>query len=159
MRNPYDTDDRKSFREMVTKFLETEIWPHVDEWDEAGQYPQEINEKVCELGVFGFGIDEKYGGLGFDDQFMRKDISVEMGRTSAGGLFASVGSRNIMLGPLTELASEEIKMKALPDLMSGKKGGSLGITEPGGGSDVAQMKTVAHKEGDEWVLNLSLIHI
>ena len=153
MRNPYDTDDRKSFREIVTKFLETEIWPHVDEWDEEGGYPEEINEKVCELGVFGFGIDEKYGGLGFDDQFMRKDISVEMGRTSAGGLFASVGSRNIMLGPLAELASEEIKMKALPDLMSGKKGGSLGITEPGGGSDVAQMKTLAHKDGDEWVLN------
>jgi len=153
MRNPYDTDDRKSFREIVTKFLETEIWPHVDEWDEEGRYPQEINEKVCELGVFGFGIDEKYGGLGFDDQFMRKDISVEMGRTSAGGLFASVGSRNIMLGPLTELANEAIKMKALPDLMSGKKGGSLGITEPGGGSDVAQMKTLAHKDGDEWVLN------
>ena len=153
MRNPYDTDDRKSFREIVTKFLETEIWPHVDEWDEEGGYPQDINEKVCELGVFGFGIDEKYGGLGFDDQFMRKDISVEMGRTSAGGLFASVGSRNIMLGPLAELASEEIKMKALPDLMSGKKGGSLGITEPGGGSDVAQMKTLAHKDGDEWVLN------
>ena len=153
MRNPYDTDDRKSFRELVTKFLETEIWPHVDEWDESGQYPQEINEKVCELGVFGFGIDEKYGGLGFDDQFMRKDVSVEMGRSSAGGLFASVGSRNIMLGPLTELANEEIKMKALPDLMSGKKGGSLGITEPGGGSDVARMKTTARKDGNEWVLN------
>ena len=153
MRNPYDTDDRKSFREMVTKFLETEIWPHVDEWDESGQYPQEINEKVCELGVIGFGIDEKYGGLGFDDQFMRKDVSVEMGRSSAGGLFASVGSRNIMLGPLTELANEEIKMKALPDLMSGKKGGSLGITEPGGGSDVARMKTTARKDGNEWVLN------
>jgi acyl-CoA dehydrogenase len=153
MRNPFDTDDRKSFREMVTKFLETEIWPNVDEWDEAGEYPHEINEKVCELGVFGFGIDEKYGGLGFDDQFMRKDISVEMGRTSAGGLFASVGSRNIMLGPLSELANEDIKMKALPDLMSGKKGGSLGITEPGGGSDVAQMRTVAHKDGNQWVLN------
>ena len=153
MRNPFDTDDRKSFREMVSKFLETEIWPFVDEWDELGEYPHEINEKVCELGVFGFGIEEKYGGLGFDDQFMRKDISVEMGRSSAGGLFASVGSRNIMLGPLSELANEEIKMKALPDLMSGKKGGSLGITEPGGGSDVAQMKTVAHRDGNEWVLN------
>jgi len=153
MRNPYDTEDRKSFREIVTKFLESEIWPHVDEWDEAGEYPHEINEKVCELGVFGFGIDEKYGGLGFDDQFMRKDISVEMGRSSAGGLFASVGSRNIMLGPLSELANEEIKMKALPELLSGKKGGSLGITEPGGGSDVAQMRTVAHKDGNEWVLN------
>ena len=153
MRNPFDTEERKTFREMVSKFLEAEIWPYVDEWDEAGEYPHEINEKVCELGVFGFGIDEKYGGLGFDDQFMRKDVSVEMGRTSAGGLFASVGSRNIMLGPLTELANEEIKLKALPDLMSGKKGGSLGITEPGGGSDVARMKTTAQKDGNEWVLN------
>ncbi len=153
MRNPFDTEERKIFREMVSKFLEEEIWPYVDEWDEAGEYPHEINEKVCELGVFGFGIDEKYGGLGFDDQFMRKDVSVEMGRTSAGGLFASVGSRNIMLGPLTELANEEIKLKALPDLMSGKKGGSLGITEPGGGSDVARMKTTARKDGNEWVLN------
>ena len=153
MRNPFDTEERKTFREMVSKFLEAEIWPYVDEWDEAGEYPSEINEKVCELGVFGFGIDEKYGGLGFDDQFMRKDVSVEMGRTSAGGLFASVGSRNIMLGPLTELANEEIKLKALPDLMSGKKGGSLGITEPGGGSDVARMKTTARKDGNEWVLN------
>lgn len=153
MRNPFDTEERKTFREMVSKFLEAEIWPYVDEWDEAGEYPHEINEKVCELGVFGFGIDEKYGGLGFDDQFMRKDVSVEMGRTSAGGLFASVGSRNIMLGPLTQLANEEIKLKALPDLMSGKKGGSLGITEPGGGSDVARMKTTARKDGNEWVLN------
>ena len=153
MRNPFDTEERKTFREMVSKFLEAEIWPYVDEWDEAGEYPHEINEKVCELGVFGFGIDEKYGGLGFDDQFMRKDVSVEMGRTSAGGLFASVGSRNIMLGPLTELANDEIKLKALPDLMSGKKGGSLGITEPGGGSDVARMKTTARKDGNEWVLN------
>ena len=153
MRNPFDTEERRTFREMVSKFLEAEIWPYVDEWDEAGEYPHEINEKVCELGVFGFGIDEKYGGLGFDDQFMRKDVSVEMGRTSAGGLFASVGSRNIMLGPLTELANEEIKLKALPDLMSGKKGGSLGITEPGGGSDVARMKTTARKDGSEWVLN------
>ena len=153
MRNPFDTEERRTFREMVSKFLEAEIWPYVDEWDEAGEYPHEINEKVCDLGVFGFGIDEKYGGLGFDDQFMRKDVSVEMGRTSAGGLFASVGSRNIMLGPLTELANEEIKLKALPDLMSGKKGGSLGITEPGGGSDVARMKTTARKDGNEWVLN------
>ena len=110
MRNPFDTEERKTFREMVSKFLEAEIWPHVDKWDEDGRYPHEINEKVCELGVFGFGIEEKYGGLGFDDQFMRKDVSVEMGRSGAGGLFASVGSRNIMLGPLSDLANEEIKM-------------------------------------------------
>jgi len=153
MKNPFDNAERRSFQEMVAKFMESEIWPNVDEWDEQGSYPHEINEKVCELGVFGFGIDEKYGGLGFDDQFMRKSASVEMGRSSAGGLFASIGSRNIMLGPLSKLANKEIKMRSLPDLLSGKKGGALGITEPGGGSDVASMKTTAYKDGNEWVLN------
>ena len=92
MKNPFNNEERRSFHEMVSKFMESEIWPNVDEWDEEGSYPQEINEKVCQLGVFGFGIEEQYGGLGFDDQFMRKASSFEMGRSSAGGLFASIGS-------------------------------------------------------------------
>ena len=153
MQNPFDNEERKSFQEMVARFMESEIWPNVDEWDEQGSYPHEINEKVCQLGVFGFGIEEQYGGLGFDDQFMRKASSFEMGRSSAGGLFASIGSRSIMLKPLVELANEEIKSRSLPELLSGRKGGALGITEPGGGSDVARIKTTAQREGHEWVLN------
>jgi len=66
---------------------------------------------------------------------------------------ASIGSRSIMLKPLTELANDEIRQRVLPELLSGRKGGTLGITEPGGGSDVANMKTTARKDGDEWVLN------
>jgi len=151
--NPFETEERRAFQDNVRKFMETEINPHVDEWDEAGAYPHEINEKVCALGVFGFDIPEEYGGLGFDDMHMRKAVGIEMGRSSAGGVMASVGARSIMLKPLSELANDDIKARALPDLLSGKKGGALGITEPGGGSDVANIKTVAHKDGDEWVLN------
>jgi len=88
-----------------------------------------------------------------DDQFMRKDSAVEMGYVGAGGLMASVGSRSIMLKPLTELANDTIKQRVLPELLSGRKGGALGITEPGGGSDVANMKTSAKRDGDHWVLN------
>ena len=153
MLNPFETEERRAFQDNVRKFMETEINPHVDEWDEAGAYPHEINEKVCALGVFGFDIPEEYGGLGFDDMHMRKAVGIEMGRSSAGGVMASVGARSIMLKPLSELANDDIKARALPDLLSGKKGGALGITEPGGGSDVANIKTVAHKDGDEWVLN------
>lgn len=153
MLNPFENDERRAFQDSVRKFMETEINPYVDEWDEAGGYPREVNEKVCALGVFGFDIPEEYGGLGFDDMHMRKAVGLEMGRSSAGGVMASVGARSIMLKPLTELANDEIKARALPDLLSGKKGGALGITEPGGGSDVANIKTVAHKDGDEWVLN------
>ncbi|MDG2495852.1 MAG: acyl-CoA dehydrogenase family protein [Alphaproteobacteria bacterium] len=153
MINPFLNDERKAFHDSVAKFLEAEIWPHVDDWDEAGDYPQEVNEKICQLGVFGFNIPEQYGGLGFDDAHMRKASAVEMGRSSAGGVMASVGSRSIMLKPLTELATDEIKNRVLPELLSGRKGGALGITEPGGGSDVARMKTTARRDGDEWVLN------
>ena len=153
MLNPFETEERRAFQDNIAKFMQTEIWPHVDEWDEAGSYPHEINEKICGLGVFGFDIPEEYGGLGFDDAHMRKATGVEMGRSSAGGLMASVGSRSIMLKPLTELANEEIRQRTLPDLLSGRKGGALGITEPSGGSDVANMQTTARKDGDEWVLN------
>ncbi len=153
MINPFETETRRAFQDSVARMLETEIWPHVDEWDEAGAYPHEINEKVCALGVFGFNIPEEYGGLGFDDAHMRKAVGIEMGRSSAGGVMASVGSRSIMLKPLTELASDEIKNRVLPELLSGQKGGALGITEPGGGSDVARMKTTARRDGDDYVLN------
>ena len=153
MLNPFETEERRSFQDTIHKFMDSEINPHVDEWDEAGSYPREVNEKVCSLGIFGFDIGEEYGGLGFDDMHMRKAVSVEMGRSSAGGVMASVGSRSIMLKPLTELANDEIRSRALPDLLSGKKGGALGITEPGGGSDVANMKTTARRDGDEYLLN------
>ncbi|MDG1691935.1 MAG: acyl-CoA dehydrogenase family protein [Alphaproteobacteria bacterium] len=153
MINPFLNDERKAFHQSVAKFLEAEIWPHVDEWDEAGEYPHEINEKICQLGIFGFNIPKQYGGLGFDDAHMRKASAVEMGRSSAGGVMASVGSRSIMLKPLTELANDEIKNRVLPELLSGRKGGALGITEPGGGSDVARMQTTARRDGEEWVLN------
>ena len=153
MLNPFTTTERTAFQDSVARLLESEIWPNVDAWDEAGGYPHEINEKICQLGVFGFNIPEEYGGLGFDDAHMRKAVGIEMGRSSAGGVMASVGSRSIMLKPLTELASDEIKNRVLPELLSGKKGGALGITEPGGGSDVARMKTTARRDGDHYVLN------
>ena len=153
MLNPFATTERTAFQDSVARLLESEIWPNVDDWDEAGGYPHEINEKICQLGVFGFNIPEEYGGLGFDDAHMRKAVGIEMGRSSAGGVMASVGSRSIMLKPLTELANDEIKNRALPELLSGKKGGALGITEPGGGSDVARMKTTARRDGDHYVLN------
>ncbi|MGI9440785.1 MAG: acyl-CoA dehydrogenase family protein [Parvibaculales bacterium] len=153
MLNPFENDERRAFQDSIRKFMESEINPYIDEWDEAGGYPHAVNEKICALGVFGFNIAEQYGGLGFDDLHMRKAVGIEMGRTSAGGVMASVGSRSIMLKPLSDLASDEIKNRALPELLSGKKGGALGITEPSGGSDVANLKTTAHKDGNEWVLN------
>ena len=153
MKNPFETDEVMAFRHSLSQFLADEVWPHVDEWDEAGEFPWWVHEKAGALGVFGLGIDEAYGGLGFDNAFMRAALWQEFGRGCSGGVTASLGARNIMTGPLQALASEEIKKKALAEIVSGRKGGALAITEPSGGSDVANMATRAIRDGDDYVLN------
>lgn len=153
MKNPFDTDERRAFRASIARFVQQEIEPHADAWDEAGTFPWEVHEKACALGIFGFGIDEQYGGLGFDDAFMRTAVAEEFGRGGVGGVIASIGSRSIMVGPLSTLAAPDIKSRALPEILSGRKGGALGITEPSGGSDVANLQTRARRDGDDYVLN------
>ncbi len=154
-KSPFDTEERCAYRESIAKFCEKEIAPHVVQWEEDGDFPWELHQKAGALGMFASGIDEKYGGLGrdFDDAFMRAWSSIEFGKSAAGGVIASLGSRNIMTGPLQKLASEEILDRCLADIVSGKKGGALGITEPGGGSDVASMQTKAVMDGNCYVIN------
>lgn len=153
MQNPFETEERKAFRETFARFVASDIAPHVDDWDEAGDVPWEIHEKAGALGVFGFGIEEKYGGLGFDDAFMRVAVAEELSRAGAGGVFAAIGGRSISVNVIQRLASDEIKARALPDIVSGRKGSSLAITEPSGGSDVANLQTRATRDGNHFALN------
>ncbi|HMM75985.1 MAG TPA: acyl-CoA dehydrogenase family protein [Gammaproteobacteria bacterium] len=153
MRNPFDTPERVAFRDAVTRFVRSEIEPHADEWDEAGTIPWSVHEKTCALGLFGFGIDERYGGVGFDDAFMRTAAAEILGRWAPGGVVSAIGSRGIMVGLVAGLASEDIKCRALPEILSGRRGGALGITEPSGGSDVAALQTRARRDGEHYVLN------
>ena len=143
MKNPFETDERRAFRDTIRSFVEAEITPHAHDWDEAGHVPWELHEKLGALGFFGFGIDEAYGGLGFDCPFMRAIAAEEMAKCGYGGVGAAVGGRGISLDPIQRLAAPEIRDRVLKDIVLGKKGSSLGITEPGGGSDVARLKTTA----------------
>ncbi len=153
MKNPFETEERRAFRETVARFVENEIKPFADEWDEAGEVPWEMHEKVGALGGFGFGIDEKYGGHGFDDCFMRVAYWEEMAKCGANGVPVAMSGRNISVGPIHDLGNEDLKMRVLPDVIAGRKGSSLAITEPSGGSDVANLKTRARQDGNHWVLN------
>lgn len=150
---PFDTPERKAFREMVQSFVDKEITPYASEWDEACDFPWSLHEKTGALGLFGFGIPEAYGGLGFDDALMRYDSGTIMGYAGIGGVNASLFSRGIMTGPIVQLASEAQKREALVEIVSGREGGALGMTEPSGGSDLANLKTRARREGDHFVLN------
>ncbi|MBT6430831.1 MAG: acyl-CoA dehydrogenase, partial [Rhodospirillaceae bacterium] len=149
----FENEERRAYRDTVRRFLEAEVKPHTDDWDEAGEIPWEMHEKIGALGIFGFGIEEQYGGLGFDDCFMRAAGAEEFGRAAAGSAFAAVGGRSISIAPIQLFASEEWKQKILPEVVSGRMGSSLAITEPSGGSDVANLKTNAKRDGNHFVLN------
>ena len=103
MHNPFETGERQAFRDMVRDFVAREIRPHADAWDEAGEVPWELHRKAGALGLFGFGIDERYGGLGFDDAFMRAVYAEEMSQCGATGVPA-VPFRS---GPFTHWAAKK----------------------------------------------------
>ena len=153
MQNPFDNEERSAFRNTIRNFVEKEISPYAFKWDEAGSVPWELHEKLGALGFFGFGIDEAYGGLGTDDPFMRAIAAEEMAKCGVGGVGAAVGGRGISLDPIQRLAAPEIRDRILKDIVLGKKGSSLGITEPGGGSDVANLQTTAKRDGNHFVIN------
>jgi acyl-CoA dehydrogenase len=153
MQNPFETEERAAFRAVLRDFVAAEIDPFADAWDEAGEVPWELHQKAGALGIWGLGVDEKYGGLGIDDAFMRAAFNEEFARCGAGGVGAALNGRIISIDPIHRLASEDIRARVLPDIVAGRKGSSLGITEPGGGSDVANMQTTARRDGNHFVLN------
>ncbi len=153
MKSPFQTEDRQAFRETVRRYTEVALKPHVSEWDEQHQCPQHVHEALGSIGLYGFGIEEKYGGLGFDDAFMRAAASEELVHCGSSGIWAATGIRNISTGPIARLANEKIKSRCLPEILSGREISCLAVTEPGGGSDVAGMKTWARRDGDGFLLN------
>ena len=138
---------------MLRQFIDTKITPFAAEWDEDGEVPLAMHKEVGNLGVWGFGIDESYGGLGFDDAFMRTAYSECFGEIGASGVWAALNGRMISIEPIYKLGSEILKNRVLPEIISGEKGSSLAITEPSGGSDVARMQTKATLDGNDYVIN------
>ena len=153
MKNPFDTPERDAFRKTLRDFVAKEIKPNADTWDEAGEIPWVLHQRVGALGVWGFGIEEQYGGLGIDDCFMRAAYNEEFAMCGANGVPAALNGRMISIEPIQRLANADIRSRALPEIVSGRKGSILGITEPSGGSDVAAMKTTARLDSGTYVIN------
>ncbi len=152
--HPFYTEEHEAFRQAIRSFVEQELRPFADAWDEAETFPRELYEKAGAIGLMGAGFPEEYGGLGNSDVFTRLVIDQEMARCGAGGLQASlVGSFYISQPPILKLGSDELKARILPETISGRKIGALAITEPGAGSDVASLTTTAVRQGDEYVVN------
>ncbi len=150
--SPYYTADHDAFRDQVRRFVEREIAPHVDQWDEAGEFPRELYRKAAALGLLQMGYPEEYGGVPTDG-FYRIIVSEELARAGCGGVNASLMSHTIGAPPIAALGPEWMKREVLPQILSGEKISALAITEPSGGSDVANLKTTARRERDHYVVN------
>jgi acyl-CoA dehydrogenase len=146
-------ETRVALTETVKRFACTEIAPHVTEWDAAGEFPRALYRRAAELGLLGIGYPEEFGGTPAPYR-----LKLALWRTlcrhgTSGGVQASLLSHNIGLPPVVLLARDDVKREVVPAVLSGEKISALGITEPGGGSDVAALKTSARREGDEYVVN------
>ncbi len=154
----YYDESHDAFRETVRRFVDKEIAPFVDEWDEAGGFPRELYKKAADVGIIGLGYPEEYGGSPCD-QFHRIVLSQELARAACGGVSASLMSHSIGSPPIVAVGPEAMKKRVLPQVLAGEKISALAITEPSGGSDVAQLKTTAKREGDHYIVNGSKMFI
>ncbi|HEX3115884.1 MAG TPA: acyl-CoA dehydrogenase family protein [Bradyrhizobium sp.] len=150
--SPFYTSDHEAFRDVMRRFVAREIEPHASEWDEAGEFPRELYVKAAGIGLLGLGFPEEYGGVAAD-QFMKIVASQELARAGAGGVSASLMSHTIGSPPIARAARPEIKARVLPEILSGRKISALAITEPSGGSDVANLRTSARRDGDHYIVS------
>lgn len=139
---------RKSIREFVKK----EIIPNIDEWEENSEFPKELYKKTGELGFLGICYPEEYGGTP-GDIFLKIVVVEELMRSTSGGFAAGLGSLDIAIPPIIKNGTHEHKERFAKPVIAGEKIAALGITEPDGGSDVANIKTTARKDGDDYIVN------
>jgi acyl-CoA dehydrogenase len=139
-------------RRSVKEFVGKEILPHVDDWEETGEFPRELYQKAGAAGILGIGHPEELGGTPGDIFFLIATWE-EIMRCGSGGVAAGLGSLNIALPPIVRHGSEEQKERFVKPVLCGEKIAALAVTEPGGGSDVAGLQTTAERDGDDYVIN------
>ena len=151
-RSPFYGPEHEAFRQTVRRFVEREIEPYATAWDEAGEFPRELYAKAAAVGLLGLGFPEEYGGIACD-RFMRIVATQEFARCGSGGVAAGLFSHTIGAPPIVKRGSAELKARVLPAILSGQKISALAITEPSGGSDVANLQTRARRNGDFYVVD------
>ncbi len=151
---PFFEESHDTWRQTLRAFVTREIMPHIEEWEEQGRFPRELHHRAAEIGLLGLGFPEEYGGVEEGiDVFHHVIVNEELARAGSGGLVAGLMTHGIGLPPVVELGSADLKERVVPDVLSGDKLICLAITEPGGGSDVANMSTRAERDGDHYILN------
>lgn len=145
------SEEHEMFRDSVSKFIEAEVLPVYEEWEDAGRTPREIWKRAGDIGILGTSIPEEYGGMGGDFLF-DSIVLEELGRYGVAA--PAWDMHSFIIAPfLIAFGTEEQKQKWLPKMASGEVISAIGLTEPGGGSDLRQIRTAAKRDGDNFVVN------
>jgi len=149
----YFTEEHTLFRKSLQDFLQKEVVPHVDKWEEEGTIDGNLWRKMGDMGYFGLSTPEEYDGLGLD-LFYTTIFLEELQKINSGGFAAAMWAHEYLaMTHLNKNANHEQKLAYLVPSVHGKKIGCLGVTEPFGGSDVAGMRTTAVRKGDHYIIN------
>jgi acyl-CoA dehydrogenase len=150
---PPFSDEHDELRQSARGFIERELAPHAQQWEDERWFPDDVFPKLAAQGLLGLKYPESYGGQGGD--YLHEAVLIEeLARTGSGGTAAGIGAHiNIATPPIWKFGTEEQKQRYLVPAIRGEKIGALGITEPGAGSDVAAITTRAERVDGGWVLN------
>ncbi|RRS04618.1 acyl-CoA dehydrogenase [Aquabacterium soli] len=154
------TAEHRALGETVKRFCEQEINPFIKEWEEAEIFPaHELFKKMGNLGLLGVKYDTAYGGMGLDFSYSMV-VAEELGAIPCGGVPMAIGVQTDMCTPaLHRFGSDELKKEYLAPAIAGDMVGCIGVSEAGGGSDVAALKTSARTDGGDYVINGSKMWI
>lgn len=155
----YLSEELQQMRWVIRRFVEAEIVPNGEAWEELGTMPREVWRKMGELGILGMSFPEEFGGTNMGP-LASLILSEELARSTFGGVMAGITVHTDMSAShIVRHGSDAMKAKYLPEIVAGEKVCAVAVTEPDAGSDVAGMKTTARREGDHYVLNGSKMFI
>ena len=151
--SPWETDERRALRALVADFTEREIVPHLADWERDGEVPRSLHRAAAEVGLLGAGFAEEVGGSGGDavDAFLVAEQVILSG--GSGGLVAALFTHGIALPHIVASGNADLIDRFARPTLAGELIGSLAITEPGGGSDVAGLRTRAVRDGGDYVVD------
>ena len=148
------TEEHEAIRATIAQFIDKEINPYADQWEEAGIFPaHELFKKMGNLGLLGIAKPEEFGGMGLDYSYQIV-FAEELGRVRTGGVAMGIGVQTDMATPaLAKHGSDELRREFLMPAIAGDMVCSIAVSEPHAGSDVAAIKTTAKKDGDDYIIN------
>lgn len=151
--DPFETTERQNLRAMVRRFVDQEITEHLDEWERVGELPRSLHRRAGDVGLIGAGFSEEVGGGGGDIIDMMIVVEEMHYAGVSGGLIASLFTAGIAVPHIATAGDPDQIDRWVRPTLAGELIGSLAITEPGTGSDVAGIRTTALRDGDHFIVN------